>query len=79
MIGGIYTQSLYFNNNPYRYTMRGTEGTAKTDEAGKVEQAQAAGKAELVQEAGKGGKGNWQDKTYYESLILAQDERWRRA
>ena len=56
LIGGIYTQSLYFNNNPYRYTMRGTEGTAKTDEGGKVEQAQAAGKAEQVQAAGNVGK-----------------------
>ena len=27
---------------------------------------------------GRKGEG-WQDNTFYESLILAQDERWRRA
>ncbi len=31
-------------------------------------------------DAGKGRRRkDWQDNTFYESLILAQDERWRRA
>ena len=50
LIGGIYTQSLYFNNNPYRYAVRGTEGTAGALAAGKAEQAEQA------QAAGKAGK-----------------------
>ncbi len=49
MIGGIYTQSLYFNNYPYRNTVRGTEGQISgTEAAGRSEQVQAAGKAGKV-------------------------------
>lgn len=48
LIGGIYTQSLYFNNYPYRNTVRSTDQAGSAEAAGRTEQAQAAGRTGKV-------------------------------
>lgn len=49
MIGGIYAQSLYFNNYQYGNTIRRADGqTGRTEAAGKAEQVHAAGRTGKV-------------------------------